>query len=134
MDPDIEKAPEPAQPALAEVKEVEPNEKTGQAMEIKEACVVLANLEAAAGPKKPAADWYKITPATRLIIVNSPGNPTGGVTPREEVEKLVAGLAAHPDVALMSDEIYSRMLYESREHVSFLAYAEIRDRLILLDG
>ena len=73
-----------------------------------------------------------ITPATRLIIVNSPGNPTGGVTPREEVEKLVAGLPDH--VALMSDEIYSRMLYEGREHVSFLAYPEIRDRLILLDG
>jgi aspartate/methionine/tyrosine aminotransferase len=74
----------------------------------------------------------QITPATRLIIVNSPGNPTGGVTPREEVEKLVAGLPDH--VALMSDEIYSRMLYGGREHVSFLNYPEIRDRLILLDG
>ena len=73
-----------------------------------------------------------ITPSTRLVIVNSPGNPTGGVTPREEVEKLVDGLPDH--VALMSDEIYSRMLYEGREHVSFLAYPEIRDRLILLDG
>ena len=73
-----------------------------------------------------------ITENTRLIIVNSPGNPTGGVTPRDEVEKLVAGLPDH--VALMSDEIYSRMLYEGREHVSFLAYPEIRDRLILLDG
>lgn len=75
-----------------------------------------------------------ISPSTRLIIVNSPGNPTGGVTPREEVEKLVAGLADHPNVALMSDEIYSRMLYGERAHVSFLAYPEIRDRLILLDG
>jgi aspartate/methionine/tyrosine aminotransferase len=75
-----------------------------------------------------------ITPATRLVIVNSPGNPTGGVTPRAEVEKLVSGLADHPQVALMSDEIYSRMLYEGREHVSFLTYPEIRDRLILLDG
>ena len=76
----------------------------------------------------------KITPATRLIIINSPANPTGGVTPRAEIDKLVAGLAAHPHVALLSDEIYSRMLYEGREHVSFLAYPEIRDRLILLDG
>jgi aspartate/methionine/tyrosine aminotransferase len=73
-----------------------------------------------------------ITDATRLIIVNSPGNPTGGVTPREEVAKLAKGLP--PLVALMSDEIYSRMLYDDREHVSFLAYPEIRDRLILLDG
>jgi aspartate/methionine/tyrosine aminotransferase len=75
-----------------------------------------------------------ITPATRLIIVNSPGNPTGGVTPRAEVEKLVAGLAGHPQVALMSDEIYSRMLYGGREHATFLAYPEIRGRLIMLDG
>ena len=73
-----------------------------------------------------------ITDKTRLIIVNSPGNPTGGVTPKVEVEKLVAGLPGH--VALMSDEIYSRMLYEGREHTSFLAYPEIRDRLIVLDG
>ncbi len=75
-----------------------------------------------------------ITDRTRLIIVNSPGNPTGGATPRAEVEKLVAGLADWPDVCLMSDEIYSRMLYGGREHVSFLTYPEIRDRLILLDG
>ena len=74
----------------------------------------------------------QISPATRLLIVNSPGNPTGGVTPRAEVGKLVAGLPDH--VAVLSDEIYSRMLYEGREHVSFLAYPEIRDRLILLDG
>jgi aspartate/methionine/tyrosine aminotransferase len=75
-----------------------------------------------------------ITPATRLVIVNSAGNPTGGVTPREEVEKLVAGLADHPQAALLSDEIYSRMLYGGREHATFLAYPEIRDRLIMLDG
>ncbi len=75
-----------------------------------------------------------ITDKTRLIIVNSPGNPTGGATPRAEVEKLIAGLADWPDVAVMSDEIYSRMLYGGAKHVSFLEYPEIRDRLILLDG
>jgi aspartate/methionine/tyrosine aminotransferase len=76
----------------------------------------------------------RITPATRLIILNSPANPTGGVTPRDEVDRLVAGLAAHPQVAILSDEIYSSMLYEGRAHVSLLHYPEIRDRLILLDG
>lgn len=76
----------------------------------------------------------QITPATRLLIVNSPANPTGGVTPRAEVEKLVAGLEKHPHVAVMSDEIYGRMTYGGREHVSLLAYESIRDRLILLDG
>ena len=76
----------------------------------------------------------QITPATRLIIINSPANPTGGVTPRAEIDRFVAGLADHPHVAVMSDEIYSNMLYDGREHVSLLQYPEIRDRLILLDG
>jgi aspartate/methionine/tyrosine aminotransferase len=75
-----------------------------------------------------------ITPKTRLIILNSPANPTGGVAPREEVDRLVAGLAAHPDIAILSDEIYSQMLYDGREHVSLLQYPEIRDRVIMLDG
>lgn len=76
----------------------------------------------------------QITDRTRLIIVNSPGNPTGGATPKAEADRLAAGLADHPQVALMSDEIYSRMLYGGREHASFLAYPDLRDRLILLDG
>jgi len=76
----------------------------------------------------------KITPRTRLLIVNSPTNPTGGVVPRAEFDKLVKGLAAHPQVAVMSDEIYSEMVYDGAEHVSLLTYPELRDRLILLDG
>ncbi len=76
----------------------------------------------------------QITPRTSLIIINSPGNPTGGAVPEAEVKRLVAGLAQHPHVAVMSDEIYSQMLYDGREHVSFLKFPEIRDRLIMLDG
>ena len=76
----------------------------------------------------------QITPRTRLIILNSPANPTGGVTPRAEVDKLVAGLERHPQVAILSDEIYCRLVYGGREHVSLLAYPSIRDRVILLDG
>jgi aspartate/methionine/tyrosine aminotransferase len=76
----------------------------------------------------------RITPATRLIILNSPANPTGGTVPREEFDKLVAGLMEHPHVAVLSDEIYSRMLYEGRTHTSLLEYESLRDRLILLDG
>jgi aspartate aminotransferase len=76
----------------------------------------------------------QITPKTSLIILNSPGNPTGGAVPKAEVAKLVAGLATHPHVAVMSDEIYGQMLYEGREFESFLRYPEIRDRLIILDG
>ena len=76
----------------------------------------------------------QITDRTRLIIINSPANPTGGVTPKAEIDKLVAGLAAHPQVAILSDEIYSQMLYDGRAHVSLISYPEIRDRLIVLDG
>ena len=75
-----------------------------------------------------------ITPKTRLLIVNSPANPTGGVTPKAEVDKLVAGLANFPHVAVMSDEIYDQMLYDGEKHVCLLSYPEIRDRLILLNG
>jgi aspartate aminotransferase len=75
-----------------------------------------------------------ITPKTRLLIVNSPANPTGGVTPKSEVDKLVAGLEKWPDVAVMSDEIYDHMTYDGEKHVCLLSYPSIRDRLILLNG
>jgi aspartate/methionine/tyrosine aminotransferase len=75
-----------------------------------------------------------ITPQTRLIILNSPANPTGGVTPSDEIDKLAAGLARFPDVAILSDEIYGQMTYDNHRHQTLLAYPEIRDRLILLDG
>ena len=75
-----------------------------------------------------------ITPQTRLLIVNSPANPTGGVTPKSEVDKLVAGLEKLPDVCVMSDEIYDHMVYDGETHVCLLSYPSIRDRLILLNG
>ena len=76
----------------------------------------------------------KITPATRLLILNSPANPTGGVVPRNQFDRLVRGLEAHPEVVVLSDEIYSRLLYEDAEFVSLLEYESLRDRLIILDG
>jgi aspartate aminotransferase len=75
-----------------------------------------------------------ITPQARLLILNSPANPTGGVTPKVEVDKLVAGLDRWPDVAVMSDEIYDHMVYDGETHVCLLTYPSIRDRLILLNG
>ncbi|MGP0093768.1 MAG: pyridoxal phosphate-dependent aminotransferase [Xanthobacteraceae bacterium] len=75
-----------------------------------------------------------ITPQTRLLILNSPANPTGGVTPRAEVDKLVAGLDRHPNVAVMSDEIYDHLVYDGEKHVCLLTYPSLRDRLILLNG
>jgi len=75
-----------------------------------------------------------ITPKTRLLILNSPANPTGGVTPRAEFDRLAEGLAAHPHVAILSDEIYDHMTYDAEEHASLLNYPELRERLILLNG
>ena len=76
----------------------------------------------------------KVTAATRLIILNSPANPTGGIAGAVEIDTLVAGLEAWPEVAILSDEIYSRMLYDGYAHKTLLGYESIRGRLILLDG
>lgn len=80
----------------------------------------------------------RITPRTRLLILNSPANPTGAVTPKSELDRLAAGLAEHPHVAVLSDEIYSRLVYGDPRgdlrHVSLLAYEDLRDRVILLEG
>ena len=76
----------------------------------------------------------RITPRTRLVIINSPANPTGGVASPAELDRLVAGLARHPEVFVLSDEIYARLIYGRARHVSLLAAASLRDRLIILDG
>ena len=77
----------------------------------------------------------QITENTRLLILNSPANPTGGAASKSEMDRLVSGLTdMHPQVAVLSDEIYSRITYDDREHISLLSYPELDDRLILLDG
>ncbi|MDD9909479.1 MAG: pyridoxal phosphate-dependent aminotransferase [Ahrensia sp.] len=75
-----------------------------------------------------------VTDKTRLVILNSPANPTGGVTPRSEIDTLVSGLDRYPNAAVLSDEIYDQMTYDGEEHVSLLGYESIRDRLIILNG
>jgi aspartate aminotransferase len=76
----------------------------------------------------------QITPRTRLIIINSPANPTGGVVPKAELDRLAAGLERHPHVAILSDEIYGEILYDGAEHASLLGYPALAERVILLDG
>ena len=75
-----------------------------------------------------------LTDRTRLVIINSPGNPTGGIIDDAELDRLVEGLEAFPDTAVLSDEIYCRLVFDNRAHRSLLGYESIRDRLILLDG
>jgi aspartate/methionine/tyrosine aminotransferase len=76
----------------------------------------------------------RITPRTRLVIVNSPANPTGGVVSRAELDRLIRGLERHPHVFVLSDEIYGRLVFGEARHESLLAAASLRDRLIVLDG
>ena len=76
----------------------------------------------------------KINTNTSLIIINSPANPTGGLVPKSELEKLVKGLEKYPDVLLMSDEIYDQFCFGENEFTSMLQFPEIRDRLIILNG
>ncbi len=76
----------------------------------------------------------QITDATRLIIINSPANPTGGVVDEAELAKLAKGLEVHPQVAILSDEIYSHLVFEGAGFRSLLQYPALADRVILLDG
>ena len=75
-----------------------------------------------------------ITNKTKLIILNSPANPTGGVVPYSELKKLAEGLLKFPNVYILSDEIYSRILFDDNKHQSLLSFEEIKDRVIVLDG
>lgn len=74
----------------------------------------------------------KITDRTRLVILNSPHNPTGGVIPRESIAELAQALAER-DLFVLSDEIYSRLIYEE-EHASIAQFPGMKERTIILDG
>jgi aspartate/methionine/tyrosine aminotransferase len=67
-------------------------------------------------------------------MINSPANPTGGVVDAREIAKLAKGLEKHPNVAVLSDEIYSHLVFEGASFTSFLSFPELRDRTIMLDG
>ncbi len=73
-----------------------------------------------------------ITPRTKMLVLNTPANPTGGVISKRDVER-VAELACKHDFWVLSDEIYSRILYEG-EHHSILSLPGMRERTLLLDG
>jgi len=73
-----------------------------------------------------------INDRTKLIILNSPQNPTGGVLTKEDIEQIAAAIGDR-NVMIMSDEIYSRLIFEG-EHHSILSIDGMKDRCILLDG
>ncbi len=74
-----------------------------------------------------------INEKTRLIILNSPHNPTGSALSYAELEAIAAEVVKYPDLMVLSDEIYSRMLYEG-SHVSIASFPGMKERTIILDG
>jgi aspartate/methionine/tyrosine aminotransferase len=74
-----------------------------------------------------------ITPKTRMIVINSPANPTGGVLTRGDLER-IAELAQRHDLVVLADEIYGRILYDGEEHVSIASLPDMTERTIVLDG
>jgi len=75
-----------------------------------------------------------ITDKTRLLVIINPNNPTGSFVEKSAVDFLAEGLKKFPHVAILSDEIYSRQIYDNKEMPTFFNYAELQDRLIVLDG
>jgi len=75
----------------------------------------------------------RITPRTRMIIVNSPNNPTGGVLSVSEL-KVIADLADDHDLLILSDEIYDEIIYDGFETKSMASFSNIKDNVILING
>ena len=75
-----------------------------------------------------------ITKKTRLIIINNPNNPTGSFMNESKINNLVKMLEKYPKVVIMSDEIYSKIIFDNNSMPSLLKYESIRDRLIILEG
>ena len=75
-----------------------------------------------------------INEKTRLLILNNPHNPTGGFTEKKVIDKLVSGLKNFPDLAILSDEVYDRLIFDKKEIPTLLNYPNLYDRLIVLNG
>ena len=75
-----------------------------------------------------------ITPKTKLIILNSPSNPTGGVFTEDDLQAIAGILREHPNIYILSDEIYDRLVYDSAIAPSIAAIPEMKDRTVILNG
>lgn len=104
-------------------------------------CAELAGAKVVSVPLRAEQGWQldpdevaqRITPRTRMVVLNSPHNPTGAVYPRATFEA-IADLVERHDLLLLSDEIYQKLRYDGVEHVSPGAMARIAERTITVDG
>lgn len=74
-----------------------------------------------------------ITPKTKMVIINTPQNPTGGILTESEIKQIAEILKDRPDIWILSDEIYSRLIFKG-EHFSITQIPGFKDRTIILDG
>ena len=81
-----------------------------------------------------AALEEKYSPKVKMLIINYPNNPTGRNLSREEAEEIRSFMLAHPDVLLLSDEIYERIVFAGCENISMASYPDICDRVITING
>ncbi len=76
-----------------------------------------------------------VTPRTRLLILNSPSNPTGAVYSKQELESLAEVILKHDELMVISDEIYEKLIYDGLEHVSIASLSdEIKERTVIING
>lgn len=76
-----------------------------------------------------------ITPKTKAVLINSPSNPTGGVYSREELKALGDVILEHDNIAVISDEIYEKLIYDGLEHVSIASVSEeLKERTVVING
>ena len=77
---------------------------------------------------------FRSNEKTRLLNLNNPNDPTGSFTPKNIIDKLAEGLKSFPNVAILSDEIYDRLIFDGKEIPTLLNYPDLYNRLIVLNG
>ncbi len=75
-----------------------------------------------------------INDKTKLLVLINPNNPTGSFVEKSKIDYLAEGLKKYPHVSILSDEIYSRLIFDGKEMPTFFNYPELRERLIVLEG
>jgi aspartate aminotransferase len=97
--------------------------------------VFIETTEASGFKVTPAQLEKQISPKTKIFVLNSPSNPTGAVYRREELAALVPVLLKHPDVFILSDEIYEKLIFDGESHTSIASlHPEIAKRTLLVNG
>ena len=75
-----------------------------------------------------------VTPKCKMLIINYPCNPTGKILHEDEALELVRFMQNHPDMVILSDEVYEKIIYDGKKHISIGSYSEIADRVITVNG